>query len=149
MERVTITSLFKGCLELKKPFGSKVKRLQDRRNKSSGPNSTTSTTSLTQIIIPIILCSIHLPSGIWIVVMDCVLDGSLLHVPRAAAWPQPASHLLHHSASPWHDHGENYATDKQLHCVYMFTLEYELKDTIMTFFYCSRSVFWQLIFFID
>lgn len=39
--------------------------------------------------------------------MDSVLDRSLLHIPRVAAWTQPATHLLCHPAGSRHDHGEN------------------------------------------
>lgn len=45
-------------------------------------------------------------SDFWLVAMDSVLDGSLLHILRAAARAQPAAHLLCHPAGSWHDHGE-------------------------------------------
>lgn len=63
-----------------------------------------------------IICffSICLLSGVWLVVMDCVLDRSLLHLPRAAAGPQPAAHLLCHPAGSRHDHGEEMSIQKQL-----------------------------------
>lgn len=48
-----------------------------------------------------------MPSGVWLVVMDCVLDGSLLHIPRIAARSQPAAHLLRHPAGSRHDDGED------------------------------------------
>lgn len=51
--------------------------------------------------------SVGLLSGVWLVVMDCVLDRSLLHIPWTAAGSQPAAHLLHHPAGSRHDHGED------------------------------------------
>lgn len=48
-------------------------------------------------------------SGVGLVPVDCVLDRSLLHVPRAAAGSQPAAYLLHHPAGAGNDHGEKHA----------------------------------------
>lgn len=39
--------------------------------------------------------------------MDCVLDGSLLHIPFAAAGSHPATYLLCYPAGSWYDHGED------------------------------------------
>lgn len=39
--------------------------------------------------------------------MDCVLDGSFLHVPCAAAGSYPTTNLLCYPAGSWYDHGED------------------------------------------
>lgn len=64
-------------------------------------------------------------SGVWLVVMDRVLDGPLLHVPRAAAGSHPATNLLCHPAGSWHDHGE---------------------DTMTTHYSFQYDQFWKLYF---
>lgn len=51
--------------------------------------------------------SLYPLSGVWLVVMDSVLDRSLLDIPRAAAGNQPSAHLLCHPAGTRHDHGED------------------------------------------
>ncbi len=58
------------------------------------------------------LLSLCLLSGVWLVVVDCVLDRSLLHIPRAAAGDQPAAHLLCHPAGSGYDHGEDMSFQK-------------------------------------
>lgn len=52
------------------------------------------------------LHSLCLLSGVWLVVMDSVLDRPLLHIPPATAGTQPAAYLLCHPAGSRHDHGE-------------------------------------------
>ena len=66
--------------------------------------------------------SLALLSGVWLVVMDCVLDRSLLHIPRAAAGKHTAAHLLCHPAGARHDHGEDMSNKKQKEDVWLSRL---------------------------